>query len=363
MKNIYIGPVAGVITGQSVAFTTFINNSIHENFVIDINTEGKCILYKFVFNIKVILLTIFAIMCCNGVVYFTSSRSRVGFYRDFFTIIFSKVFFNRKLVNHLHGADFISFRGSLTNVERKILDSVYRLIDASVVLTPGMIVQYSSIYPDMQIIVIPNFFQMELLELKDQRRVFFDDNKLKVVFLSNLLKSKGIFELIGAMECFRKNADVQLVIAGKLMGDAVCSSYQMNEIISDAIKHNACIKYVGVLDVAQKSDLLADADVVILPSYYPTEAQPLCLIEGMAAGCLIVTTKHNYLPELVKHGVNGFLINPNSIDEIVVALQKCIDSPQELQKIKEFNSNYAILNYSQSSYVNALDELLAKINI
>lgn len=358
MKNIYIGPLAGVITGQSIAFTTFVNNSRHQNVVIDINTEGMSFFDKLIFNLKSLCLLILSLFHCSGAVYFTSSRSRVGFFRDFFVVNISKLLFRRRIINHLHGADFLNFRDSLTWIERKILDFTYQLIDVSIVLTPSMAEQYSTLYSNMQVVVVPNCYQQSLLDKKSIHREFFGDVTLKVSYLSNLLKTKGIMELVDAINTLSNNAAVELVIAGKPMTDSECSADEIRSFIEKTTSKQNNIKYVGLLNVSDKADLLMASDVLILPSYYPTEAQPLCLIEGMALGCLLITTTHNYLPELVQHEINGYLVKPRSSEDIKIALQRCLNSPKELEKIKTFNAHSALFRYSQSSYVNAIDNII-----
>lgn len=360
MKHIYVGPLAGVVTGQSIAFTTFVENSKHDHVVIDINTEGKFFFSKVVLNIKVIFFLLISLIRCNGNVYFTSSRSRVGFCRDLFVIFFSKVIFHRCLINHLHGADFLEFRSSLTMFERSLLDCIYRLIDISIVLTPGMKEQYESLYPNMQLAIVPNFYQKALIDNKNDVGRFFSRGVLKVAYLSNIMKTKGIIELVAAVSELSDFLPIELVVAGKPMDDSECSAKIIANFITQAAKNYHHIKYVGLLDVESKTSLLTEADVLVLPSYYPTEAQPLCLIEGMALGCLLITTKHNYLEELIQHDINGYLVEKRSSEAIKVALEKCISLPEKLKKIQKFNVGFAKSNYSQISYVNAIDNIICK---
>lgn len=360
MKHIYIGPLAGVVTGQSVAFTTFVNNSKHEHVVLDINSEGMAFFSKVILNVNVVFFLLVSLFKCDGNVYFTSSRSRVGFCRDLFVIFFSKIIFHRYIVNHLHGADFLEFRASLTSFEKKLLDFFYRLIDISIVLTSGMKEQYDSLYPNMDIAIVPNFYQKALIDNKSDLGLFFSRGALKVAYLSNIMKTKGILELVTAVSELSNHLSIELVIAGKPMDDSECSAKDIISLIKKITKNNHHIKHVGLLNVTSKAYLLTEADILVLPSYYPTEAQPLCLIEGMALGCLLITTRHNYLPELVSHGINGYLVEKHSSQDIKNALMKCVNFPEQLEEIKKFNVGFAQSNYSQISYVTAIDDIICK---
>lgn len=58
---------------------------------------------------------------------------------------------------------------------------------------------------------------------------------------------------------------------------------------------------------------LAQAEVLALLS--ASERLPNVVKEGMAARCVCITTLTNGMPELVEHGVTGFVLNHNEIDE------------------------------------------------
>ena len=76
--------------------------------------------------------------------------------------------------------------------------------------------------------------------------------------------------------------------------------------------------------------LLAEYDGMVFPSYYDTEGHAGVLIEGMAAGLPIVTTRHMALPEVVDETC-ALLIPVEDVDAIVEAVSR-IDSDPDLRK-------------------------------
>jgi glycosyltransferase involved in cell wall biosynthesis len=60
-----------------------------------------------------------------------------------------------------------------------------------------------------------------------------------------------------------------------------------------------------------KYDLLAQADVFVLPSY--SEGQPYAILEAMAAGLPIISSGVGCIPEAVIDGENGFILKPRSV--------------------------------------------------
>jgi glycosyltransferase involved in cell wall biosynthesis len=63
-----------------------------------------------------------------------------------------------------------------------------------------------------------------------------------------------------------------------------------------------------VVEPGAGSQLISQYDALMLPTYYTTEGHPGVLIEAMHAGVPIIATQVRTFPELVTHGVNGFLV-------------------------------------------------------
>jgi glycosyltransferase involved in cell wall biosynthesis len=62
-------------------------------------------------------------------------------------------------------------------------------------------------------------------------------------------------------------------------------------------------------------------DVFLLPTYYPSEAQPLTIIEALNAGCPVVATAHASIPNMVRDGVEGSLVPPRAPEAIADAVE------------------------------------------
>ena len=88
----------------------------------------------------------------------------------------------------------------------------------------------------------------------------------------------------------------------------------MEQAIAEA--PDGCITFLGPVSGQPKTDLLLDADIFVLPTYYPREGQPWVLIEAMAAGLPIVTTDQAAIRETVDYGVNGFLVDKRDATQV-----------------------------------------------
>lgn len=79
------------------------------------------------------------------------------------------------------------------------------------------------------------------------------------------------------------------------------------------------IEHVGAVDDAGKRALLANARALVFPIDWP-EPFGLVMIEAMACGTPVIAWNHGAVPEVVEHGVTGFIVD--SIDDAVAAVAR-----------------------------------------
>ena len=88
------------------------------------------------------------------------------------------------------------------------------------------------------------------------------------------------------------------------------------EFFFNYIKDNALedfVTYHGVVSGDKKCELLKKCDIFTLLTTYPNEGQPISILEAMGNGMMIVTTNHAGIPDIVKDGVSGIVVDKNSI--------------------------------------------------
>jgi glycosyltransferase involved in cell wall biosynthesis len=142
------------------------------------------------------------------------------------------------------------------------------------------------------------------------------------LFVSRLLKEKGILELIAGFAAAQKEIAVPIYLLLVGWSDAENPSSVKPEELKELIKEFDNIKFLG-----KRSDvdlLLALSDVSILPTYY-REGTPRFLLESMAMGKAIITTDMPGCNHLIPTGENGELIQPKSVSEIKNAIVRILD--------------------------------------
>ena len=143
---------------------------------------------------------------------------------------------------------------------------------------------------------IPNFVDTNLYKYRDA--VTAD---APLVFLSRVERIKGVHHAIA----IAKQVGRQLVIAGNHAEDGPDGEYWRSEILPHV--GNDGITYIGSVDDAQKNELLGKALALVVPIEWD-EPFGIVFIEALACGTPVIACPRGAVPEIVRDGVEGFLI-------------------------------------------------------
>jgi glycosyltransferase involved in cell wall biosynthesis len=354
LKILCVGPLPPPIHGQSLAFKRFYE-SINDNnkFLVNTSIEQNNIFYKII-GTFIILASIFhkIIFFRIDVIYFTCSRSFTGSIKDVVLINLAALK-NIKIVNHLHGSDFYDFLHSSPKWYQRFLFYSYSKVSVSIVLLESMKNQFID-FSNMDLEVVANFYDQECDEVVSVKQT---DN-INLLYLSNIISSKGVFELIDAFEILSKRHDnIYLSIAGGYMSDEDMSFKRVRKEFILSSSRNDRITYFGKIFDKEKVKLLQRSDIFVLPSYYKSEAFPISIIEAMACENAIITTNYKYLPEVVGRE-NGVLVNPKSVDSLVKGIEIFLNDIEELRKVQKHNKIEAKNKYSLNKYLIDLSKIV-----
>ena len=228
-----------------------------------------------------------------------------SFFRDMGFIILSKIM-GKKVI--------VFFRGWENDYEQKIKDSkllsflfkfTYAKADCFIVLGQTFKSKLIGLGVDTG-----NRFYIEttiadaryLKYLDVERKIQSFDDEVKFLFISRILKKKGIYIAIDAFaKCIGEIKDrrVTLFIAGEGEELEGAKKYVREKGYSSII-------FLGHVKDEQKMDLLLKCHIMVFPTYYG-EGLPNSILEGMLYGMPIISRVNGGIPSIVGHGVNGYL--------------------------------------------------------
>ncbi len=119
-------------------------------------------------------------------------------------------------------------------------------------------------------------------------------------FLGRIEPIKGTYEAIQA--CI--SANVKLLIAGNIPKEY---EWYFDEKVKPYLKEGI-IEYIGVVNDAQKLDLLQGAKAMLFPILWE-EPFGIVMAESLACGSPVIAFKRGSVPEVIEDGVNGFVVD------------------------------------------------------
>jgi len=283
--------------------------------------------------------------------YIPAPGKRSALWRDWVVMFICRRFFKRTIL-HWHAAGLAKWLEMVEGMRaRTITYHLMKSVDLSVVLSRFNRADAEKIF-SRQIKVISNGITDPCprfaREIQPRRKARFaarakllagqtpgpddlkdtggDPHLVKVLYLAHCTREKGLFDTIAAIlrineKLAASNSPVRcnLMVAGGFVTPQEDAEFK--RIMAQPGVANI-VHYFGFVSGEQKNMLLRDADLFCFPTYFQNENQPVNLIEAMAYGLPILTTRWRSLPELFPANYPG-LVNirsPQQIAEVMLDL-------------------------------------------
>jgi glycosyltransferase involved in cell wall biosynthesis len=167
----------------------------------------------------------------------------------------------------------------------------------------------------------------QLLGHEDLLHTGEDPQVVKVLYMAHCTREKGLFDTLAGVGLAReglKAAHSPLSVRVLVTGNFVTAQEkeEFEELLAqpDAAQ---TMEYLGFVSGEQKNKMLREADIFCFPTYYQNENQPVNLIEAVAFGLPILTTRWRSIPELFPRDYPG-LVEVRSPIQIAAAILKLL---------------------------------------
>ena len=367
MKVLMIGPFPPPIHGMSIANKILYEGLKKNNevYFIDTNTEknlgnlkkqGKFSFLKISRSSYQISEGFFKIIFSKrfDVVYITPAQSPNG-YIKYIPFMWAAKIRNTPYLIHIHGGYFRTMYDGVSGFRKKMIGNSLKNLSGAIVLGNSLRYMFEGLIPKEKIFVCENGVEDEIFateeEVNKKIKKFGKDDTIRIVYLSNLMKTKGILDLLEAVRILKdKGKKVHLDVAGAIEPEIKDEVERFFEEMPDEVT------YHGIVSGINKKKLLLDNYIFCLPTYYPNEGQPISILEAIACGCAIVTTDHSGIKDVAKKEFSIFVEreNPDSIAQGIEDVCKNFESIS-LKAWKVANNNY-----SSDQFVNRVMEVLSR---
>ena len=116
-----------------------------------------------------------------------------------------------------------------------------------------------------------------------------------------------------------------------------------------------CVRFLGRVDRNEIKRLLSEWRAFVLTSDW--EAFGIVVIEAMSMRLPVVVSRVGGLPEIVRDGIDGFLVEPGDVDGFVDKVSYLLEHPSEAAQMGKNGRQRVIENFSIRKIVREYEEL------
>jgi glycosyltransferase involved in cell wall biosynthesis len=291
------------------------------------------------------------------VFYINAGQSIFAVVRDGGTLLMARLG-NRK------SKKIISFNGnafalwSPNSVIARLFTAMCNLAEVITVVGPNQKEKLGKLGVRGTILIVDNGSEMGAMDLATLSRKH-ENSPLKVLFLGNLLETKGYPVFLEALQQLSRDGDIPIeaVLAGNFIRDTYPIRFSS---ISEAerwvlakieeIQQSKCVrvKWIRGIAGAQKVEVLRASQVLVFPSAYPVEAQPFVLLESLASGVAIISSKTGEIGTTLTPETALF-VDPAAVNAAAVEIRRLNNRDLRLKLARNglelFEKRYTLSHY------------------
>lgn len=349
-------PVHGSsMVGKYIMDSSIINAGINSEFI-NLGTSksldeiGKNPFQKIGLYVKIVLQTFKQLMVFKpDLVYIALTAKGKAFYKDAFIALLAKLF-GKKIVYHLHNR-------SMVERQEKWLD----------------VMLCKMLFKNTDVILLSKFLYPEIQKYVPQSRVHYCPNGIppisnsfikkensegvQILFLSNLMKAKGVFVLLEACKILKeKQLHFHCTFVG---GESDITSEIFQKKVSE-LGLSEKVHYAGKKYGAEKEKAFSEADIFAFPTL--SETFGLVNLEAMQFSLPVVSTLEGGIPDIIMEGKTGFLVEKDDAQAFAEKLEMLIVDPVLRLKMgregrKRYEENFTLEAF-ENCFTTILNELI-----
>lgn len=337
-------PIHGASMVGKYIHDSIVINEVFECHYINLSTAndltdiGRISLRKILKYIRLIRDIFIAVKKIKPqLVYITPNACGGAFYKDFIVVMLLKMV-GQKIVAHYHN------KGVTTKQKKIIDDFLYRIFFANL----KVILLSEKLYDDVKkyvkrkdVLFCPN--GIPETEINDTYILDRKNSIPNILFLSNLLESKGVFILLDALKILKEQE--YSFICNFVGGETteIDSSRFKLEVEKRGLNNTAI--YLGTKYGDEKNKILDHSDVFVFPTW--NDCFPVVLLEAMQQKLPCISTDEGGIPDIIDDGKTGFIVEKKNVEQLADKISYLIGHPDLCREMgengyKKFQNKYTL---------------------
>lgn len=177
------------------------------------------------------------------------------------------------------------------------------------------------------------------------------DNKPFILNISSLEQRKGVIDLVAGFAKSKIHLTHKLLILGE---DRSSRRHYYNLLLKTIRKYNLIGRVVIIPPKQDVRPYIAECDFVVLVSYW--EGLSRVLLEAIAMGKPILSSRNGGNKEVVTDGINGILVKAGNTGQISRALNTMVQS-SDIKQMSSASRKIAIDQFSIEKTTNEIENL------
>ena len=376
-ETILIGSLPPPITGQTIAFQMVCEGFQERKLpyrVINLSggehtrPEGRFSLKRLIQLFKPFFRALILLFGQKNL-YLSAAQNWVGFLRDSIFILLAAIG-RQRIVIHVHGGNYDGFYASLSPLQQYVVRVFLKPVDTILILGKSLYSMFDfepALRDKIQVVFNGLPYNIEELSSEPKHLPSEEQERPKLLFLSNLIVSKGYLQVLEALHILvhdlRTDAECHFCGSFVLASD-ICPYATPEEAEADFLHQ---IKKLGLGEHAfwhgpvngnRKLRFLQESHFFLLPTRYMYEGQPISIIEALAFGLVVITTPYRTIPEMVEEGKVAELISFDQPEEIARSIESYIRNPDKFEAMSRASIDRYRKTFTREQHLNKLIPLI-----
>ncbi|HYG02370.1 MAG TPA: glycosyltransferase [Chryseosolibacter sp.] len=190
-------------------------------------------------------------------------------------------------------------------------------------------------------------------KIKYRNRRVMPDEPVRFLIAASFLPKKGIDLAIKALASLAPQNKFTLDI----VGDGPLKETLLSEIktgnIQDRVKLHGYRPYDYFIDLTYECHVFIQASRTTAEN--AKEGTPMAIVDAMASGLAVVSTRHSDIPEIVIDNETGYLAEENNLSELIACLKKIFDGRERISVFSERGRAHVELEFDARKQTEKLE--------